>query len=306
MLLNLNNGKLSDIKEIAFKTEKELQILCENNLNLLLNIDFVASEFVVTDLRLDSVAYDSESNAFVIIEYKNSKNSSVIDQGYSYLSTMFNHQADFVLEYNKVTGKSLGKNDIDWSQSRVVFISPSYTKYQINSINFKDLPIELWKIKQFANGTVLFEEVKPAGTTATIKEIAPVLETSNVVKTKESTKVYTEEDLITGANEEIVDLYFELKDYIVELDDSIKTKFNKLYVAFIFKNKIFASLKVQKNSIIIWIYANIKDIDDSFGLVEDVSEKGHHGCGNCQIKISDKDHIGAVQDILRKNLESKK
>ena len=30
---------------------------------------------------------------------KNSKSSSVIDQGYSYLSTMLNNKSDFILEY---------------------------------------------------------------------------------------------------------------------------------------------------------------------------------------------------------------
>jgi hypothetical protein len=91
------------------------------------------------------MAYDNETNSFVIIEYKRDKNFSVIDQGYAYLSLMLNNKADFILEYNENQEKTLKRKDVDWSQSRVVFISPSFTSYQKEAINFKDLPIELWE-----------------------------------------------------------------------------------------------------------------------------------------------------------------
>lgn len=307
MLLSLiNKETLKDIKEIGFKSEKEMQTLVEKNMDLILGIKFITSEFTVSDLRIDSVAYDEVTNAFIIIEYKNNKNLSVIDQGYTYLSTMFNHKADFVLEYNRITGKMLGIGDIEWSQSRIVFISPSYTKYQINSINFKDLPISLWKIKKYMNDIILFEELKPAGTMAKIKEVAPKIEKEIVGQSKDITKVYTEEELLLNASEEIIDLYSELKEFILDLDDTIKTKVTKLYMAFLYKNRNLFSIKIQKNSLIMWLYSNIDEIDDPEKIVEDVSEKGHHGCGNCQIKIYDKKYYGHIQDILRRNFDSKK
>ncbi len=306
MLFSLTDNTLCDVKEVDFKNEKELQTLCKKNLKLLLNLEFIATEFSVIDLRMDTIAYDEISNSFVIIEYKNTKNSSVIDQGYTYLSTMFNHKADFVLEYNRVTGKMLGLNDIDWTQSKVIFISPTYTKYQMNSINFKDLPIELWKIKKYSNSTVLFEEIKPVGTTAQIKEIAPSFETSLVKSNTENIATYDEKHCTENASQNMLEIYEELRDFITDFDDSIKIKFNKHYVAFIYKNKNLISMKVQKNSIVMWIYADFNEIDNSSGLIEDVSEKGHHGSGNCQIKITDKSHFGTIQDILSKHFEDKK
>ena len=38
------------------------------------HLNFVASEFILNDLRVDSLAYDEESESFVIIEYKRDKN----------------------------------------------------------------------------------------------------------------------------------------------------------------------------------------------------------------------------------------
>ena len=84
-IYNINENNLSLIKKVDFKKERELQRLTENNLEELFNLKFIATEFQVDNLRIDTLAYDSETNSFVIIEYKNTKNYSVIDQGYSYL-----------------------------------------------------------------------------------------------------------------------------------------------------------------------------------------------------------------------------
>lgn len=129
MLFNVKDNVVQEVKEQPFKSEKELQTLCENNLQKLINLEFVDTEFSVADFRLDTVAFDKEVNSFVIIEYKNQRNVSVIDQGYTYLSTMFNHKADFVLRYNIKFHDNKYLNDFDWSQSRVIFISPNFTKY---------------------------------------------------------------------------------------------------------------------------------------------------------------------------------
>ena len=38
------------------------------------NLKFVASEFQLDNLRIDTLAFNEETNSFVIIEYKKSKN----------------------------------------------------------------------------------------------------------------------------------------------------------------------------------------------------------------------------------------
>jgi len=134
-LFNINNGKLEQIKELPFKLEREIQELTEQNLSAILGLNFIRSEFALNNFRIDTLAFDKEAASFVIIEYKRDKNFSVIDQGYAYLSLMLNNKADFILEYNENSKDSLKRNDIDWSQSRVIFISPSFTTYQKEAIN---------------------------------------------------------------------------------------------------------------------------------------------------------------------------
>ena len=156
----IKQNKLIRIKEISFKKEREIQRITEQNLKEIFGLEFVKSEFALGNLRIDTLAFDNETKSFVIIEYKKDKNFSVIDQGYAYLALMLNNKADFILEYNECKNKNLKRENIDWSQSRVIFISPQFTKYQRKAINFKDLPIELWEISKYENNTIVFNKLK--------------------------------------------------------------------------------------------------------------------------------------------------
>lgn len=139
----IHDNKLKPIKEVQFKLEKDIQKLTEANIEEIFGYELISSEFTIDNFRLDTVAFNKETKSFIIIEYKNNKNYSVVDQGYAYLSKMFNNKADFVLEYNEKHKEPLRKSDIDWSQSKVLFISPFFTTYQKEAINNRGLPIEL-------------------------------------------------------------------------------------------------------------------------------------------------------------------
>ncbi|MGH9974838.1 MAG: hypothetical protein ACRD8Z_03245, partial [Nitrososphaeraceae archaeon] len=145
----IDRGNLKEIPQKPIELEKDIQSLVERNLQTVFGYEFITSEFELDGLRVDTLGFDKESKSFVVIEYKRDKNISVIDQGYAYLALLLNNKADFILVYNE-TGeeKKLKKNEVDWSQSRVIFVSPSFTLYQRKAIEFKDLPIELWEVKE--------------------------------------------------------------------------------------------------------------------------------------------------------------
>ena len=54
---------------------------------------------------------------------------------------MLNNKADFILEYNEkavnISATPLKRQDVDWSQSRVIFVTPEFTKYQQHAIGFR-------------------------------------------------------------------------------------------------------------------------------------------------------------------------
>jgi hypothetical protein len=211
-----NEGNLELIKENPFKLEKEIQALTEQNLKLMFGLDFVKSEFSLNNFRIDTLAFDYSASAFVIIEYKRDKNFSVIDQGYAYLSLMLNNKADFILEYNECRKDILKRNDVDWSQSKVIFVSPSFTTYQREAINFKDLPIELWEVKRYDNDTINYSQIQTSGAQESVKTISrndAVVESVN-----KEIKVYTEKEHLEVASPEILELYETFKNAITNLD----------------------------------------------------------------------------------------
>ena len=87
---------------------------------------------------------------------------------------MLNNKADFILQYNEQTDKPLKKDQVDWSQSKVIFISPEFTPYQRKVIEFRDLPIELWEVTRYLHNIVLFNQVKSPDKSESIIEDSAV------------------------------------------------------------------------------------------------------------------------------------
>lgn len=123
-VFNLSNNNLTSLSETPFLLEKDIQTLCETNLSQISELIFVKSEFTIKNRRIDTLAFDDENKSFVIIEYKRDRNYSVVDQGVSYLNLMLEYKAEFIIEYNESLNKNLKRDDVDWSQSKIIFCCP--------------------------------------------------------------------------------------------------------------------------------------------------------------------------------------
>ncbi len=293
--LNTNN-KLQEVEEKTFKLERDIQRVFEENLNTVMQLTLVKSEFTIKDRRIDTLAYDDQVNAFVIIEYKRDKSISVFDQGITYLGLMLANKADFVIEYNEKFKKSIKRDEVDWTQSRIVFVSTSFSEYQISAANFKDFAIELWEVKQYANNLISINPIKKTKTAPSIKPVTQQSETYK--KVSDEIKVYTEDEHVAFANEEIAELYVKFRDAIFNLDDGIEIKPTKLYVAFK-KDKNIVDIQVQKNSLKIFINAKFGSIDDGKQLARDVANVGHFGNGDYQIVVSNDNDLEYIMSLIK-------
>ena len=224
-LYKLHNKKLESVKPDQFKLEKDIQNIVEENSQELFNLQLVKSEFTIQNYRLDSLCFDQENNSFVIIEYKKGSSYSVIDQGFSYLSTMLHNKSDFVLEYNESTNSKLKREDVDWSQSRIIFISTSYNSYQTDSVNFKDIPFELWQIKRFKDGIIGLNQIS-SKSKESIKSIKAITNDNN--KILDEVSVYDEDSQLSGSSQKVKELYLQLKEKVSSWED-IKFKSTKNY-----------------------------------------------------------------------------
>jgi predicted transport protein len=297
-IYSVKDEKLTYVEEVDFRLEKDIQKICDDNLKELFDLEVVKSQFTVQNFRIDTLAFDIKAKAFVVIEYKKNENFSVVDQGYSYLSLVLNNKAECVLVYNESRNKPIKKDEIDWTQTRVMFIAPSFTQYQVQSINFKDLPIELWEITKYTNDTISIEQIQSLGANESIKTISKKSETFE--KVSKEIKVYTEEDLLLGIPDETKELYEKFKASVLSISSDIKIKPTKYYMTFISKSD-FTDVEFHKKELKIFFNLKKGELNDPKGLARDVSHIGHWGNGDYELKISDDENIDYIISLVKQS-----
>lgn len=294
-------GKLKEVKEKPFKLEKDIQKVFEENLSAIMGLVLVKSEFTIKNKRIDTLAYDPQACAFIIIEYKRDKNISVVDQGFTYLSLMLENKADFIVEYNESLRQNMKREDVDWSQTRVAFVSTNFTENQVHATNFKDIAIELWEVKQFENDTIIINPIKKSNAAESIKPLTQNKEA--LKKVTEEIKVYTEEEHIQKTTELIAELYQKFRQGVIQLADDIEIKPKKMEIGFRKDSKVFTDICILKNSLKIWINLKKGKLDDPKQLAEDVSEKGHWGNGDYQIQVETDKDLEYIMSLIKQAIK---
>ncbi len=271
-IYNITNNKLCSVKEKAFSLERDIQKLIEQNLIELFGIEFIESERVINGLRIDTLGFNPETKSFVIIEYKRGSSFSIVDQGFSYLSLLLNNKSDFILEYNEKHKEQLKRTDIDWSQTRIIFVSPHYTTHQINAINFKNAPFELWEIKQYENDTVSMNQIKNEDS----QELMPNIEDKPELKElKKEIKEHSEEKLFNNRKKS-KSLYLSFKEKVTDIypeiifdpkSESINVKHSDNWRVVVYINAYTDKLRLT------FTRSKSKDYQDAQKRLEDVSDE---------------------------------
>ena len=249
-LFHHNANTLSPIERNSFKLERDIQSLVEANMEVIFGIEFVSTELTVGEFRLDSLAFDQQNNYFIIVEYKKGHSYSVVDQGMTYLQLMLNNKADFLLRLSQHKGEVLEMKDVDWSQSKIIFVAESFNSYQKDSVNFDNLPFELWEIKRFSNNTIVFNKHK-SNSSESIGSLTDTKKNSALNEINKEVKVFTENDHLSKSDDLIVEKWNELKELIIELD-GVEIVPKRQYISLLFedkKNKTIAYIYFQKKGI---------------------------------------------------------
>ena len=289
-----------------FGLEKVIQNLVEKNLNsIFAGLEFVETEFQIDDLRPDTIAFDTEKKSFVIIEYKNVENQSLIDQGASYYQLLQDRKENFVLLYIKKKNQTFDVSDINWDETRVIFISPQYTKYQKRASSFQGLPIELYEIRKYQDEIVTLNRIGDS----TIKSID-----SGKPKTGTRLSEYVEEDYLNGKyhnqypTEDTKRLWQQLKVIIEDTFEDVEFRQKKIYGGFYLRDdgSSVCTLEALKNKIVLAYSTSNMNLLEPSEFVIDVSNKGHHGIGNFQSSIESADDIAKAIPLISKVYQSKK
>ena len=213
---------------------------------------------------------------------------------------MLERKADFVLQYNRETKLSLTIKDIDWSQSRIIFVSPIFTVYQLNATDFKNIPVDLVKVTTYEENIVEIDFIKKMSNV----KIQDIQTDSIQNEVNNEIIVYTEEDHLSKVSENIRNIYEKLKNRISELDD-IDVEAKKLYIAFKGSRNI-TDIECHKNKLKIYINMKKDSLNDPLKIAKDISNTGHWGNGDYCVEINNEDDIDNIIPLIKQSLKLNK
>jgi len=304
----ISKSKLEPLSKRKFDLEKDVQELTEQNLETLFGIKFVSGasnqEFHIPvqeqEFYIDTLAFDEEQKSFVIIEYKKDRSFSVIDQGFAYLSAIVNHKADLILELNERLEKNFKKADIDWDASRVIFISPEFTNYQKNAINFKNLPFYLYEVDYYSGDIIDYSPIKPYQTSASVTHF---IKDPNIQKVAKEIKVYTVDDLIKPEWTETRELFEELDKGMRRTEIETRIKFTKFYIAYMSKHgRNYIEIVPRAKGLKIYFRFPFNYLRSSLHL-GDCSKIGHWTNGDSFINILTNDQISEIIRLAKESFK---
>ena len=291
-LFKINNA-VEELPATWVSLERELQTLIEQNMPTFFGVTFLKTEYVTSNGgRIDSLGID-ENNCPVIFEYKRASNENVINQGLFYLDWLLDHKADFELLVMKTLGKEFS-DKLDWTMPRLICIAGGFTKYDEYAVKQINRNIDLIRYKKFGNELLLFDLIN-SNVATPIKDI-----TTEKIEKQITDRTFDEQ--LEATSDNLKELYYSIRDYILALGDDVTENKLKLYSAFK-KIKNIACIEARIKSIMLYLRLNPNDITLENGFTRDVSKIGHWGTGDLEVTIKNVQDFEKAKEYINKAYE---
>ncbi len=250
-----NGDQLKKLNVLPLSKERDLQRLIEKNLLETLGLQFLATEYPTTSGgRMDTLAVDSDG-APVIIEYKKNRNDAVINQALSYMRWLKTQKSEFFqkLMIDKLGQKAYDEIGLDWKNPRVICIAEAFSRFDIDTIHFVSARIELIRYRIYEDGIFTLE---PINVLEAVSQIDEAVKESKVVKSEQpkdsSNEMPIVEDFVEKASPMVREIFYDLRERILALDEAIIEKPTTLYVGYKLSNN-FADLHFQRSGLKIFL-----------------------------------------------------
>lgn len=306
-LFQIQSGAASELQGDASDLEKPLQTLIENNLEILLGIRFLATEYSTGKKhggRIDSLGLD-ENCCPVILEYKRSVGENVINQGLFYLDWLMDHQAEFKLLVMEKLGKEAAGN-IDWSEPRLVCIAADFTKYDGHAVQQINRNIELIRYRRFGDELLLLElanAVSASGNGASKARGSAKTLRKGIAQNKSGPDKSVADHLVT-MSEPMSELLASIEDYVLSLGDDVQRKELRLYIAFK-RIKNFATVVIQQSKLLLYLHLDVERVSIPHDIGRDVRSIGHWGTGDLELSIGSINDLEKAKPLIRSAYEGR-
>lgn len=113
---------------------------------------------------------------------------------------------------------------------------------------------------------------------------------------------YTVDDHLKNKSEMLTKIFILLRKSIINLseEDEIFEKAAKMYIAYSHGNN-FCEVRPQQKELLIWLDINPSELDDPYKLARDVSNIGHYGTGDVEVRLSELSDVDKVMDLIEQS-----
>lgn len=301
--LKLFSTKQKNIVELASfeaKLEKTLQKLFEDNLEELLGVRFIQSEYRTSNGgRIDTIGID-ENNCPVIIEYKKSSNENIINQGLFYLDWLLDHKADFEVIVHKSDHK-VHLDEVEWSAPRLICVASDFSKYDQYAVNQINRNIDLLRYKFFDGDFLLLEQLTQVSQSNSGLAETKKIKTLKTKSTKSSQRTFNIH--VAQLSENLSTVLSELDDFVRSLDSKIAYKELKFYAAYsLVRNFVCVEAISTQDKLLVYLKLHEEQFLNSKIKYRDVSKIGHYGTGNTEFTIKTLEEVEQLKPYIKLSL----
>jgi len=280
--------------------EKTLQKLFEDNLEELLGVRFIQSEYRTSNGgRIDTIGID-ENNCPVIIEYKKSSNENIINQGLFYLDWLLDHKADFEVIVHKSDHK-VHLDEVEWSAPRLICVASDFSKYDQYAVNQINRNIDLLRYKFFDGDFLLLEQLTQVSQSNSGLAETKKIKTLKTKSTKSSQRTFNIH--VAQLSENLSNVLSELDDFVRSLDSKIAYKELKFYAAYsLVRNFVCVEAISTQDKLLVYLKLHEEQFLNSKIKCRDVSKIGHYGTGNTEFTIKTLEEVEQLKPYIKLSL----
>ncbi|MDG4858546.1 DUF5655 domain-containing protein [Streptomyces sp. T-3] len=287
--------------------ERRLQRLVERNMETLLGVRFLASEFSTGDQhggRIDSLGLD-EAGSPVIVEYKRARDQNVMNQALFYLSWLLDHHGDFHMLVDEMLGTEAAAG-IDWSRPRMICVAADFTRYDAHAVRTLGQAMDLVRYRTYRHDLLALELVASSYSRGRAGVRLPTQGRRRLSAAPDLAGPVRGEvgqpDHLTGASVRMRELYADLDATLLGLGD-VQSEVLQTCIAY---RKLcgFAWVRLQRKALVVTLNVDPSSVDLRPGFTRDVRGLGHHGGGHLEVRIRSQADLQAAGPLLQRSLEA--
>ncbi|MFB9556824.1 DUF5655 domain-containing protein [Streptomyces roseoviridis] len=285
------HGGVNELTARLAAAEADVQGLVEANMEALLGVRFVASEYstgAVHGGRIDSLGLD-ENGSPVIVEYKRATDPGVLSQGLYYMLWLMDHRDEFHALVRERLGATVA-SAVLWSGPRLICIAGDFTRYDLHAVREHRRSIDLVRYRLFGDHHIALETVasvaapgRPAGRRDTARGgqgQAPRRKAGTM--TELATVV---DEVLRGLGEDVTKVARKQYDAYQRLRN-------------------FACVTGRQDKLLVYLKAAPTAVELVPGFTRDVTGLGHHGTGHLEVQLRSEKDVERALELFRESYEA--